>query len=116
MNKVEEEERPYLGPFGLDRLPPVNKRINFIITVLVGSVLAFYSWFGRLFEGEVTYQLSPFAWPLIFLFAWPTCAVILWLRITGLSWRWSIFAGVLVLGLYYVIHSYVYRILMIIAA
>jgi hypothetical protein len=116
MNKADEEERSYQGPLGLDGLPPAKKTFNLILTVLVGTVLAVFSWFGRLFEGDVIYQLSPFAWPLIFLFAWPTCGVILWLRITGLKWRWSIFAAALVLGLYSVIHWLLYLLALIIAA
>ena len=116
MDKAAEEERSYRGPLGLDGLPPAKKILNFILTVLVGTALAVFSWFGRLFEGDVTYQLSPFAWPLIFLFLWPTCGVILWLRLTGLAWRWSIFATVLVLGLYSVIHWLFYLLALIVAA
>jgi hypothetical protein len=100
--------KPYTGMFGLDKLPAIIKFINFTLTVILGTVLAFFSWYSRLYDGEAVYQLSPFAWPLIFLFAWPICGLILWLRITGINWFLSVLAGIFVLMLYYVVHSFVY--------
>ncbi len=108
MDKAELQQNPYLGLLGLDKLNPTMKFINFIVTVIVGTGLAFFSWYPHLYNDGVIYQLSPFAWPLIFLFAWPLCGVILWLRITGIHWFWSLLAGILVSLLYYVLHTLAY--------
>ena len=115
MNQAEEQQKPYLGLFSLDKVSAGIKAINFIATVTIGTILAFFSWFTPLYEREPPYQLSPFAWPLIFLFAWPTCGAILWLRITGINWFWSLLAGILILALYYVIHSIYAALLMMLS-
>jgi len=99
-----DQEKLYTGLLGLDGLHPGLKALNFVATILIGTWLAFYSWFSAMYN-SVIYDLQPFAWPLIFLFAWPICAVILWLRLTGLKWRWGFFAAVLIFVLYFFIRA-----------
>jgi hypothetical protein len=88
MGKRIEQENLYQGLLGLDNLDTTFKVINFIITVIIGVILTFISWKPSLYFEYTAEPFSPFAWPLIFLL-WPICGVILWLRITGLSWYWS---------------------------
>lgn len=45
MSMTEMQEKPYLGLLGLDRVSPMIKAINFIVTVILVTVLPLYSWF-----------------------------------------------------------------------
>jgi hypothetical protein len=95
----------YIGLLGLDKLHPVLKIMNFVVTIIVGIVLGFDSWFHDLYDNPAVYKFEPFSWPLIFLFAWPLCAAILWLRLTGLKWRWGFLAGILILTIYFLLNA-----------
>ena len=93
-----------MGLLGLDGVHPVLKIVNFVLTLIIGVVLAFQAWFDELFYGNrAIYHFEPFAWPLLFLFAWPLCAIILWLRIMGLRWRWGFLAALLIFISYFVL-------------
>jgi hypothetical protein len=102
---IDNAEKPYMGLLGLDRLHPGLKVVNFIVTVIAGIVLAFQSWFYELYSNRAIYHFEPFAWPLLFLFAWPVCAAILWLRFTGLKWRWGILAAILIFTIYFIMSA-----------
>ena len=95
-----DQEKPYGGLLGLDGLHPAWKVLNLVLTVVIGTKLAWASWYRPIADNHITYDFVPFSWPLIFLFAWPICALILWLRLTGLRWRWGLLAGILILAIY----------------
>jgi len=98
----DNQEAPYMGLLGLDRIDPRLKIVNFVFTLIIGVVLAFQAWFDEL---NPIYHFEPFAWTLLFLSPWPLCAIILWLRIMGLRWRWGILAAILILIIYFVISA-----------
>ena len=99
------QEKQYSGLLGLDNIHPALKATNFLVSIIIGIMLAFKSWFQALAFNRAIYDFEPFSWPLIFLLAWPLCAVILWLRLTGLKWRWGFLAGVLVVIIYFVLSA-----------
>ena len=101
--KEKSNEKPYLGLLGLDNISPTFKAINLLITIGFGVVAAFHSWFQELYINRAIYKFEPFSWPLVFLFAWPVCAIILWLRLTGLKWRWGFLAGGIVFFIYFIL-------------
>ena len=104
MGKRIEHENLYQGLLGLDKLNTTIKVINFIITVIIGVILTLISWNPSLYFEYTAEPFSPFAWPLVFLF-WPIFGVILWLRITGISWFWSIVPVAFIFMLLYALVS-----------
>ena len=104
MGKRIKHENLYQGLLGLDKLNTTIKVINFIITVIIGVVLTLISWNPSLYFEYTAEPFSPFAWPLIFLL-WPIFGVILWLRITGISWFWSIVPVAFIFMLLYALVS-----------
>jgi hypothetical protein len=93
----DNQQAPYKGIIGLDGLPGAFKGLNFLVTVSLGFVVAFRSWYSEIYSNSTIYDFIPFAWPLLFLLAWPLYAIPLWLRLTGLRWRWGFLAAGLVL-------------------
>ena len=85
----------YAGLLGLDRLPALAKLANWAATIGLGTLLALFSWRHHLGR-EVYYQWHPLNWPLLLLFTWPLCAAVIWLRLTGLRWRWALLAAALI--------------------
>ena len=105
MTSRENQEAAYRGLLGLDSLPLLLRGLNFLLTVIVGGVLAFQSWRPELYRNPAVYDFYPFTWPVLFLLAWPLYAVPLWLRLTGLKWRWGFLAAGLALLLYFTLSS-----------
>lgn len=104
MGKRIKHENLYQGLLGLDNLNTTIKVINFIITVIIGVILTLISWNPSLYFEYTAEPFSPFAWPLVFLL-WPIFGVILWLRITGISWFWSIVPVAFIFMLLYALVS-----------
>ena len=104
MGKRIKHENLYQGLLGLDNLNTTIKVINFIITVIIGIILTLISWNPSLYFEYTAEPFSPFAWPLVFLL-WPIFGVILWLRITGISWFWSIVPVAFIFMLLYALVS-----------
>jgi len=98
---ITNQEKQYYGLLGLDRLPRVVKIINLCVSVTIGSGLAFISWFDHIYDGVPSYISLPFL-PLVF--AWPLCAVLLWLRLTGIRWFWCLIASAVLLVGYCMLH------------
>ena len=93
-----DQEKPYTGLLGLDELPLAIKVPNFLFTVLAGTVIAFFSYFSPVYFRNTL-------WPFVFLFAWPGCVLMLWLRLTGIKWHWGLLAVFLVFILFSILES-----------
>lgn len=99
MNSIApSQDKHYFGLLGLDRFPLIFKIINFCISIVVGLILAFDSWYSHFYRGIPSYISPPF---LPFIFAWPICGILLWLRLTGIRWLWCLVAaGIILIGYY----------------
>jgi hypothetical protein len=110
MEKELDQEKNYKGLLSLDNQPPGVKFVNFILTVIIGTWHAL-GWNPERYFLDIAnpgslYSYSPFSWHLILLFPWPICAVILWLRLSGLAWHWSLLAAFLILVFFYLLASF----------
>jgi len=99
MSDKPPPEKPYAGLLGLDTLPNSLKTLNTLATIVIGAALFSNSWPFTLDRGPA-YSWWPFSWTLIFIYAWPTTAILLWLRLTGLRWRQGLVAVGIGLALY----------------
>ena len=100
-NNATNQEKQYYGLLGLDRLPRNVKIMNLSVSVTISIGFAYISWFSHIYEGLPSYIALPF---LPLLFAWPLCALLLWLRLTGVRWFWCLVAGFALIAGYCVLH------------
>ncbi len=95
MESTAPKAPAYAGLLGLDRLPAIVKLVNCGVTVGLGIILAVDSWAPHLGR-DIYFRWHPLNWPLVLLFSWPLCTAVIWLRLTGLRWRWAFLAAAMI--------------------
>jgi hypothetical protein len=88
--KPETTKDTYQGLLGLDGLSKELKTLNWIISIVVATYLAFTSYF-RVEQSMRNFPLLD--WLAV---ASPICIAVAWLRLTGVKWRYALLLFVFV--------------------
>ncbi|MCI0554513.1 MAG: hypothetical protein L0287_26490 [Anaerolineae bacterium] len=67
----DNQEKPYMGLLGLDKLPPVIKALNFVVTVIIGAVVVWISTIRPTTSPTIRYEYWHLSLPLVFTYGLP---------------------------------------------